>query len=135
MQLEPRHHDPSVGPQQQEPEPIGARIAEPEGRRSRDDCGFVLVFFALAIVTLLGIAALVVDYGYWSLRADQIQRAADAAALAGVAYMPDINNATTVAETTAADNGIAGSSLLVVGDRTDRFERQSAKRRTVGQDH
>ncbi len=74
----------------------------------------MLVFFALAIVTLIGIAALVVDYGYWSVRAEQIQRAADAAALAGVAYMPDISTATAVANTTAADNGFSPSSYPVV---------------------
>ena len=44
------------------------------------DAGFVLVFFALSLVALMGIAALVVDVGAWYLRADKIQRAADAAA-------------------------------------------------------
>jgi hypothetical protein len=76
--------------------------------------GFVLVFFALSLVALLGIAALVVDYGYWSLRGQQIQRAADAAALAGVAYMPDVQKATLVAKATAADNGFSSTSFPVV---------------------
>jgi Putative Flp pilus-assembly TadE/G-like len=92
----------------------------PADSQSPDQAGFVLVFFALALIALLGIASLVVDYGYWSLRAQQIQRAADAAALAGVAYMPNVTKATSVATTTAADNGFtSGGSVTVVVTPTD----------------
>ncbi len=79
-----------------------------EGTDGRDR-GFVLVFFALAIVTLIGIAALVVDIGNWYLQSDRIQRAADSAALAGVVFMPgDFSGpggAADVAKSVAASNG------------------------------
>ncbi|HXQ61333.1 MAG TPA: Tad domain-containing protein [Acidimicrobiales bacterium] len=83
-------------------------------RRSSGDGGFTLVFFALAIVALMGIAALVVDLGYWYLHANRIQRAADSAALAGVVYMPgDTGQATTVADEVAASNGFTtGVSVI-----------------------
>ena len=75
--------------------------------RSHDD-GFTLVFFALAIVALMGIAALVVDLGYWYLHADRIQRAADSAALAGVVNLPgDPGAAMSEAMAVATANGFS----------------------------
>ena len=101
------------------------------GRTSRPekDGGFVLVFFALAIIALMGIAALVVDVGYWYLRGDQIQRAADAAALAGVVYMPGnaplgsaSNAATNEADSVLASNGFNPSDGNLTVSVT-RYER------------
>jgi Flp pilus assembly protein TadG len=95
--------------------------AEPSAtnERSPREGGFTLVFFALAIVALMGIAALVVDLGYWYLHADRIQRAADSAALAGVVYMPgDPNQATTIADNVATSNGFT-SGVSVITDQTD----------------
>jgi hypothetical protein len=74
--------------------------------RRRDDHGIVVVYFALALVVIMGFAAFVVDLGYWYYRAAQVQRAADAAALAGVVYMPgDFGTASTIADNVARDNG------------------------------
>jgi hypothetical protein len=82
--------------------------ARTRARTRRDDSAFALVFFALSIVVLMGIAALVVDVGYWFLHAQKIQRAADAAALAGVVWMPGSpSNATTTAMQAAAGNGFS----------------------------
>ena len=79
-----------------------------------DQGGFALVFFALAIVALLGIAALVVDVGYWYLESAHMQRAADAAALGGVVYMPnDVPSAEAVALKLAQVNGFDGSQSKV----------------------
>ncbi len=83
------------------------------GPRRRDESGVVLAFFALSVLSLLGIAALVVDFGYWSLRAEQMQRAADAAALSGVAYMPNFTKAEAVADKVAGDNGFTASTVAV----------------------
>ncbi len=70
------------------------------------EAGFTLVFFALAVVALMGIAALVVDLGYWYLESTHIQGAADSAALGGVVYMPgDFNTAQSVADALASANG------------------------------
>jgi hypothetical protein len=54
---------------------------------------------------LMIFAALAVDVGAWFVRADKAQSAADAAALAGVVWMPDTARATQAALDVAARNG------------------------------
>lgn len=49
--------------------------------------GVVTVYFALIAVTLLGVCALVVDEGYWFYRKAEMQKAADAAAMAGASAL------------------------------------------------
>lgn len=56
--------------------------------RRRGDDGFVVVWTSLLLVVLMLMAAFAVDVGSWYSRAAQVQRAADAAALAGVVHMP-----------------------------------------------
>jgi hypothetical protein len=65
----------------------------------------VLALTALLIIPLLGVTGLAVDLGFWYARAAQIQRAADAAALAGVVYLPDETAARNRAREVAALNG------------------------------
>lgn len=69
--------------------------------------GYVLVLVALLLVPLLAFTAFAVDLGAWYARAAQIQRAADAAALAGVKYLPSFDRATSEAREVAARNGFA----------------------------
>lgn len=58
-------------------------------RRIKSERGQVFGFTAIAMVALIGMAALVLDVGAW-FRADrQIQAVADAAALAGAQKLPD----------------------------------------------
>ncbi|MGH9039803.1 MAG: pilus assembly protein TadG-related protein [Acidimicrobiia bacterium] len=71
----------------------------------RDEDGYILPMFALVLVVLLGFAALSVDVGSWYARASETQRAADAAALAGVVWMPDFTKARTAAIAAATRNG------------------------------
>ncbi|HYA69462.1 MAG TPA: pilus assembly protein TadG-related protein [Acidimicrobiales bacterium] len=79
------------------------------------DGGVVIVYFALALLVIMGMAAFVIDLGYWYFQASRIQRAADAAALAGVTYMPgDLSDATTAATTVAAKNGFSSAAQDVV---------------------
>ncbi len=55
---------------------------------------------------LFGISALTIDVGNWYFVAQNVQRAADAAALAGVTYMPgNFAQASATAIATAASNG------------------------------
>lgn len=76
-------------------------------QQPRDQRGLVIVYFALTLVVLMISSAFVVDIGSWYARSQQLQRAADAAAMAGVTYMPtDFNKAQTVALAAAAKNGI-----------------------------
>lgn len=79
------------------------------GRRTtvdgRDEGGYVLPMTAMLLIPLMIFAALATDVGAWYIRADQAQKAADAAALAGTVWLPDQSMATTVALDVAARNG------------------------------
>lgn len=75
-------------------------------RLGRDDeGGFVLVLVAIMLTTLLLFAGFAVDFGSWYVRAGEIKRTADAAALAGVVWMPQFDSAEQAALDTAARNG------------------------------
>ncbi|HYA69043.1 MAG TPA: pilus assembly protein TadG-related protein, partial [Acidimicrobiales bacterium] len=68
----------------------------------------MIVYVVLAIFVIMGMAAFVIDLGYWYFQASRVQRAADAAALAGVTYMPgDVPDATAVARNVAQANGFS----------------------------
>lgn len=69
------------------------------------DGGYAAVLTALILVPLLGFAGFAVDVGAWYSRASSLQRAADAAALAGVVWQPDLSQATAAATAEAARNG------------------------------
>jgi len=85
--------------------------------------GYVLVMSALLMLPLLAFAGFAVDIGSWYLYANRMQRAADAAALAGVVWMPNDEKAETIALETAKANGFddAASDIVVtvtpVGNR------------------
>ncbi|MEY2404501.1 MAG: hypothetical protein QOD38_2052 [Acidimicrobiaceae bacterium] len=79
-------------------------------RRAQGDDGFILATFGLFLVAMMIIAAFAIDVGGWYARAAQLQRGADAAALAGVVWMPDYTTASSVAQTAAAKNGFTNGS-------------------------
>ncbi len=85
--------------------------------------GYVMVMFALLLVPILLMAGLAIDVGSWYNESSDIQKAADAAALAGVVWLPDISSAITYAKEAATKNGytngVAGVTVTVaqVGDR------------------
>ena len=54
----------------------------------RDDGGFILITLGLLIIPIMIFAALAIDISSWYTRASQLQKAADAASLAGVVYLP-----------------------------------------------
>lgn len=74
-------------------------------RKQQSERGYVLATTALLLIPLMIFAALAVDVGGWYSRAAQIQRAADAASLAAVVYMPNEPKATAAALQVAAANG------------------------------
>lgn len=77
-----------------------------EHRRAEGERGVTIALVALLLVPLLAAAALAVDLGGWYARASEIQRATDAAALAGVTYLPQgIDKAKTEAARVATRNG------------------------------
>ena len=67
--------------------------------------GYVIGLIGLIILPLIGFVALATDVGAWYAEATKVQRAADAGALAGVVWMPDITKATSVALDVAMRNG------------------------------
>src|SRR5438309_2093433 len=78
------------------------------GRFRREQRGQTLVIVALSIVMLLGFTGLVTDVAWYEVNLMRIQRAADAAALAGVVYLPgDITGARNAAYQEATKNGYA----------------------------
>ena len=74
-------------------------------QRFRDDRGYAVIMTALVLVPLMGFAGFAVDVGAWYARASTLQRAADAAALAGVVWQPDFTAAEAAARAEAARNG------------------------------
>lgn len=83
-------------------------------RRLRRDVGQVLVMFACGMTLFFGLLALVIDVGnIWS-NSLHVQQAAEAAALAGVPYMPgEFTTASAQARAAAAANGFTTSNSTV----------------------
>ena len=72
----------------------------------RPERGYALTLSALLIIPLIAMVSLAVDIGAWYVQGQENQRAADAAALAGVVWLPDAAEATRVARLTAERNGL-----------------------------
>ena len=85
--------------------------------------GQVAVIFAGSIVLFIALSALVVDVANYWVNTLRIQRAADAAALAGAVYLPgDTATAYSVALASAAQNGyVPGPNVTIttVQDASD----------------
>jgi hypothetical protein len=91
------------------------RFTGPPGRDQPNpddpEAGLVLVWMAMLLVTLLGIAALVIDVGYWYMVGNREQNAADAAALAAAVYWPAAQTqASTEAQDAATSNGFTNNT-------------------------
>ena len=82
-------------------------VAPTEPRSSGDHRrGQIIPIFALSLLVFVGMTALVVDVSWYWANNLRIQRAADAAALAGVVYLPgDVATAISSAKAEAAKNG------------------------------
>ncbi|MCC5951968.1 MAG: hypothetical protein JJU45_07715 [Acidimicrobiia bacterium] len=93
------------------------RVATPRpshwARRLRSrpaQAGYVLPLTALLLIPLVAFTGMAVDLGAWQARAASAQRAADAAALAGVSYLPNEAAAVDAARQVAARNGFDHAS-------------------------
>jgi Flp pilus assembly protein TadG len=75
-------------------------------KRGNEESGYVAVVTALIVTVLLLCAGLAVDLASWYSRSTTLQRAADAAALAGVTAAPDQANEINVATESLAKNGL-----------------------------
>jgi putative Flp pilus-assembly TadE/G-like protein len=73
-----------------------------------DDRGQTLIVVAIMLTALFGFTGLAADIGWYELNMVRVQHAADAAALAGVVYLPgNVSGAVTAAQNEAAKNGFA----------------------------
>jgi hypothetical protein len=82
----------------------------------KNERGQAIVLMVLALVVLLGMAALVLDVGHWWHTRRQLQATSDAAALAGAQKLPDDPAAaSTMAMDYANKNGgnVAGSDIVI----------------------
>ena len=78
----------------------------PRQRQRQRQRGQVVVIFAGAMLALLALCAVVVDVAWYWTTSLHMQRAADAAALAGVVWLPgNVATARTTARAEAAKNG------------------------------
>lgn len=78
--------------------------------RRRGEKGYALILCALLLLPLLAFTGFATDVGAWYARANRIQRAADAASLAGVVWMPDQGRATSEALAVAKRDGFDPSA-------------------------
>jgi len=89
-------------------------------RRTRSP-GQIVVILAMSIIVLCGMVALVIDVAWYWSSSLRVQRAADAAALAGVVWLP--GNPTSAYSVAAAEatkngftNGTAGTVITTLKD-------------------
>lgn len=101
-----------------------AIVGPQKGRRLigmyRDERGQSFVMVALMLTALLGFVGIVIDVGWYEVNLIRVQRAADAAALAGVVYLPgNLAGGVTAAQNESAKNGFAnnGTSVIVTATR------------------
>jgi Flp pilus assembly protein TadG len=94
---------------------LAAAAGKLRGRR-RNQRGYVATVVAILVPTVfIGCCAISVDTARWYVEAERVQRAADAAALAGVVWMPsDFATAKTTALAAAKQNGYDDASPNVV---------------------
>lgn len=106
---------------------VVTRVARAFGPRRDEEEGFFLVFFALILTLLLGVAGLAVDFSNWTYQGQQQQKAADAAALAGAVYLPDdvssaVSSAADVAAKNGYTNGVDNTTVVIVqGTRANQL--------------
>ena len=82
-----------------------ARVQVARGGRRDGEGGYILVLMSLLMLPLLAVAGFATDVGSWYVQGSKLQRAADAAALAGVVWMPDLEAAENAAHTALVKNG------------------------------
>ena len=98
-----------------------ARRRLADGRSRIRARGQMLVLFVISIFVLTGITAIVVDVSWYWANTLRVQRAADAAALAGVVWLPGApGSAYATAGATATQNGytdgVNGVSITSIKD-------------------
>ena len=96
------------------------RRAQGRARRRERARGQVLVIFAASAMVFVGMCAVVVDVAWYWSNTLSVQRAADAAALAGAVLLPrDVTNAVVRARAEATKNGFTTGGGVIVKPCSD----------------
>ena len=90
----------------------------------RDERGQALVEFALVLPLMLMLLALVLDAGLWTWQLNRLHTAANSAAQAGAAMLPDTAAAETRAQLFAEANGAAEIETHITEDQVTVTVRQ-----------
>jgi Flp pilus assembly protein TadG len=97
------------------PPTLDVRPIRSKSRSHDRSRGQVAVIFALSIVLFVGLCAVVVDIAFYWVTTLKVQRAADAAALAGAVYLPgDRTTAYAEARASAIQNDYTGGGSVTV---------------------
>lgn len=89
--------------------------------------GLITIFVAIALVILFAFSALVLDFGVSYIKANQVQNAADAAALVGAKKLPleDDNTFNSevkqIAQDYVIENGVLDSEIVPVFDSNNKI--------------
>ena len=95
--------------------------------RTEEERGAILPMMAILMIVLMGAAAMAVDLGWLFWNSIEIQHGADAAALGGVVYEPDVPLAAHTEATAAArENGYDDLSAETTVTVVDFFDDSSA---------
>jgi hypothetical protein len=93
--------------------------------RSTGEKGIAIMMTALLLIPLMVFAAFGVDLASWYSRVSYLQKAADAASLAGTVWMPNLTTASSTACASLRENGIAGAPSCGTGGFEVLVERGS----------
>jgi hypothetical protein len=101
--------------------PFRTKRVEPATKPRRRSRGQVIVIFAGAMLAFMGLMAIVIDVSWYWANTLRVQRAADAAALAGVVWLPNLySSADTTARAEATKNGytagVGGTTMTTMKD-------------------
>lgn len=101
--------------------PFRTQRVEPATKARRRSRGQVIVIFAGAMLAFMGLMAIVIDVSWYWANTLRVQRAADAAALAGVVWLPNLySSADTTARAEATKNGytagVNGTTITTAKD-------------------
>lgn len=97
---------------------VGSPVNAASTADGRDERGVVAVWIAFCLTVFLGVAALVFDVGELFVTRSELQNAADAAAVAAAAQLPDQGAACGAATAIAPPNHDGNSGILGCGDLT-----------------
>lgn len=91
------------------------------------ETGLITIFVAIALVILFAFSAIVLDFGVSYIKANEIQNAADAAALVGAKKLPLEDDNTfnidvkQIAENYVIENGVLDSEIVPVFDSNNKI--------------